>query len=77
MHTVKRMEIPTRMTRVYRLVRQVFVPVRIRDSDPPMRPEVVGAQVELGTRGENDVAILQNATESDVICIKKLGPARP
>ena len=58
-------------------MRPVNVPIVIFDDDLAMRFEIVGAQEHFFTRGEENVSILEQATERDVGRVRKGRPVCP
>ena len=74
---VEGMEIPAGLIWVPRRVWLVIAPIAIFDRDLLVRLELVGAQVKFRSRGEEDVPVLQDATEGDVIRIRKIRLVRP
>ena len=76
-NTIKRMKIPARSIWVARRVRQVIVAVAVLHDDLFVRLEIIGAQIEFRSRGEEDVTVIQNATERDVVGIGESRTVRP
>ena len=71
------MEVPTGPTRIGRSVGQVIATVLILDDDLSVCLQIVGAQIQSGSRGEEDIPVLQDATEGDVFRVGKLRAVRP
>lgn len=71
------MEIPARLFRVMWLVRQVITTVGVLHGDGPEALEPVGTQVQLRTRGEEDIFVFQDAAEGNVAGIGKRRLSRP
>ena len=78
MDAVEWMEVPSRLIRVLGSVRDVIRAVLFFHHDLAMALQLVGAQKELVAGGKNDVAVLQQATERDILRVGKwraMGPA--
>src|SRR5262249_7278038 len=77
MDAVERMEIPARLIRILRLVGTVIPAFAVPDDDLAVGLEMVGAQEQPLARGEEDVPVLQEATEGDVLRIGNRRAAGP
>jgi len=62
---------------VLRRVRQIVAALCILHGDRPVGLEVVGAQIQIGTGGEEDVSVLEDVAERDLLGVGKGSAVRP